>query len=187
MQLNSPVGQPSRLSRAASRRSTLLSKSVHRLVSFLTASNRRAGTARLDQAKRLSYPCSTASLRLSHLGFVISHPAGTPRHLQFAFPIPLCHAPPCRMKTVLLIDDDHAFRTQLTELLKTQGWNVFEAADGEDGLNLALQQRPDVVVCDLLMPRCNGFQFCRPSNNNALSSRTSASSSVPAAVTPPIA
>src|SRR2546421_4739561 len=65
------------------------------------------------------------------------------------------------MKTVLLIDDDHAFRTTLTELLKTQGWDVFEAADGEQGLNIALQKRPDVVVCDLLMPRCNGFQFCR--------------------------
>jgi phosphoribosyl 1,2-cyclic phosphodiesterase/CheY-like chemotaxis protein len=65
------------------------------------------------------------------------------------------------MKTVLLIDDDQAFRTTLTELLKTEGWEVFEAADGEMGLNIALQKRPDVVVCDLLMPRCNGFQFCR--------------------------
>jgi phosphoribosyl 1,2-cyclic phosphodiesterase/CheY-like chemotaxis protein len=65
------------------------------------------------------------------------------------------------MKTVLLIDDDHAFRHMLTELLKGQGWDVLEAADGESGLNIALQKRPDVVVCDLLMPRCNGFQFCR--------------------------
>ncbi|HEY6227030.1 MAG TPA: response regulator, partial [Verrucomicrobiae bacterium] len=65
------------------------------------------------------------------------------------------------MKTVLLIDDDHAFRNTLTELLKTQGWEVFEAPDGEIGLNIAMQKRPDVVVCDLLMPRCNGFQFCR--------------------------
>src|SRR4051812_25091752 len=65
------------------------------------------------------------------------------------------------MKTVLLIDDDHAFRNTLTELLKDEGWDVLEAADGEAGLNIALQKRPDVVVCDLLMPRCNGFQFCR--------------------------
>jgi phosphoribosyl 1,2-cyclic phosphodiesterase/CheY-like chemotaxis protein len=65
------------------------------------------------------------------------------------------------MKSVLLIDDDHAFRQMLTELLQGHGWEVFEAADGEVGLNIALQKRPDVVVCDLLMPRCNGFQFCR--------------------------
>lgn len=49
----------------------------------------------------------------------------------------------------------------LTELLRSHDWEVFEAGDGETGLNVALQKRPDVVVCDLLMPRCNGFQFCR--------------------------
>lgn len=65
------------------------------------------------------------------------------------------------MKTVLLIDDDQAFRQMLTELLKSHGWEVYEAPDGEIGLNIALQKRPDVIVCDLLMPRCNGFQFCR--------------------------
>ena len=65
------------------------------------------------------------------------------------------------MKTVLLIDDDQAFRTVLTELLRTGGWNVIEADDGEAGLKLALEEKPEVVVCDLLMPRSNGFQFCR--------------------------
>jgi phosphoribosyl 1,2-cyclic phosphodiesterase/CheY-like chemotaxis protein len=65
------------------------------------------------------------------------------------------------MKSVLLIDDDEGFRGMLMEILKHHGWEVFEAGDGESGLNIALQKRPDVVVCDLLMPRCNGFQFCR--------------------------
>src|SRR5215213_6822241 len=65
------------------------------------------------------------------------------------------------MKSVLLIDDDAAFREMLTEILKHHGWDVFEAPDGEVGLNIALQKRPDVVVCDLLLPRCNGFQLCR--------------------------
>ena len=40
----------------------------------------------------------------------------------------------------------------------------FQAEDGESGLKLALDHKPDVVVCDLLMPRCNGFQFCRALN-----------------------
>src|SRR5688572_27636410 len=65
------------------------------------------------------------------------------------------------MKSVLLIDDDETFRQMLTEILKHHDWEVYQAADGESGLNIALQKRPDVVVCDLLMPRCNGFQFCR--------------------------
>ena len=65
------------------------------------------------------------------------------------------------MKTVVLIDDEHGFRRLLTSLLSVHGWEVFEAQDGEEGIALALQKRPDVVMCDLLMPRCNGFQVCR--------------------------
>jgi phosphoribosyl 1,2-cyclic phosphodiesterase/CheY-like chemotaxis protein len=65
------------------------------------------------------------------------------------------------MKSALLIDDDHGFREMLSELLQSHGWTVFQAPDGEAGLSIALQKRPDVIVCDLLMPRMNGFQFCR--------------------------
>ncbi|MBI4323847.1 MAG: response regulator [Chloroflexi bacterium] len=65
------------------------------------------------------------------------------------------------MKTILVIDDDRGFRTMLSQLLNVQGWNVLEAEDGEVGLRLARERRPAVVLCDLLMPRCNGFQVCR--------------------------
>ena len=69
------------------------------------------------------------------------------------------------MKTVLLIDDDEAFRSVITELLRLGGWSVLQAEDGETGLRIALDEKPDVVLCDLLMPRCNGFQFCRALNS----------------------
>src|SRR5690349_16779251 len=68
------------------------------------------------------------------------------------------------MKTVLLIDDDESFRVLLTDLLRAHSWNVLQAEDGESGLRQALQHKPDIVICDLLMPRCNGFQFCRALN-----------------------
>lgn len=68
------------------------------------------------------------------------------------------------MRTVLLIDDDVAFRTILQELLASNGWNVLQADDGEAGLKLALEHKPEIVLCDLLMPRSNGFQFCRALN-----------------------
>jgi len=68
------------------------------------------------------------------------------------------------MKTVLLIDDDHAFRGLVKELLCAGGWNVLEAEDGEIGLKMALEHKPNAVVCDLLMPKSNGFQFCRALN-----------------------
>jgi phosphoribosyl 1,2-cyclic phosphodiesterase/CheY-like chemotaxis protein len=65
------------------------------------------------------------------------------------------------MKAVLLIDDDEALRPMIAALLEENGWNVLEAQDGEAGLNLARLHKPNVVVCDLLMPRCNGYQVCR--------------------------
>lgn len=65
------------------------------------------------------------------------------------------------MKTVLLIDDDKEVRSLLGKFVQAQGWHVVEAADGTEGLELARQHRPQLVLCDLLMPRCNGYQFCR--------------------------
>ncbi len=69
------------------------------------------------------------------------------------------------MKTVLVIDDDLAFRSLIAFALQEAGWNVLEAGDGDAGLDLALRHRPVAVVCDLLMPRRNGFQFCRAIRN----------------------
>ena len=65
------------------------------------------------------------------------------------------------MKTILLIDDDYACRTPAAEMLRLWNWNVIEAENGEQGVELALQHRPDVILCDLLMPRGNGFFVCR--------------------------
>jgi phosphoribosyl 1,2-cyclic phosphodiesterase/CheY-like chemotaxis protein len=65
------------------------------------------------------------------------------------------------MGTILIIDDDSALRALLGQLLRQSGWEVLEAEDGDVGIQLAKSRRPEVVLCDLLMPRCNGFQVCR--------------------------
>lgn len=69
--------------------------------------------------------------------------------------------PASSMKTVLLIDDDRTSRVILSQWLTKAGWKVVEAEDGQEGLEAAKKESPDVVLCDLLMPRCNGFQVCR--------------------------
>src|SRR5206468_7666221 len=58
-------------------------------------------------------------------------------------------------------DDDSTLRPMIAALLAEHGWKVLEAEDGEAGINLARAHKPEVVVCDLLMPRCNGYQVCR--------------------------
>lgn len=65
------------------------------------------------------------------------------------------------MRTILLIDDDEACRVPAAELLRRDKWMVIEAEDGQRGLDLAVKHRPDVILCDLLMPRVNGYQVCR--------------------------
>jgi len=65
------------------------------------------------------------------------------------------------MKTVLIIDDDADCRRVLAALLSHEGWQVFHAANGDEGIELARQHRPSVVLCDLLMPRVNGFKVCQ--------------------------
>ncbi|MGB8170284.1 MAG: response regulator [Chthoniobacteraceae bacterium] len=65
------------------------------------------------------------------------------------------------MRTILLIDDDEFCRAPAAELLRRNQWNVIEATDGEKGIELAVKHRPDVILCDLLMPRGNGYHVCR--------------------------
>jgi phosphoribosyl 1,2-cyclic phosphodiesterase/CheY-like chemotaxis protein len=64
------------------------------------------------------------------------------------------------MKTVLVIDDDADLRQVLCLLLRHQGWRVFEAANGQLGIDLARQHLPQAILCDLLMPGVNGFRVC---------------------------
>jgi len=62
---------------------------------------------------------------------------------------------------ILVIEDDPAIRLGLRKSLGFEGYDVREAADGERGLELVFEQRPDLVVLDLMLPRVNGFEVCR--------------------------
>jgi phosphoribosyl 1,2-cyclic phosphodiesterase/CheY-like chemotaxis protein len=65
------------------------------------------------------------------------------------------------MKTALVIDDDPGFRKETYRLLLSAGWRPLEAEDGEQGVAMAMQHQPDLIICDLLVSRFNGFQLCR--------------------------
>jgi phosphoribosyl 1,2-cyclic phosphodiesterase/ActR/RegA family two-component response regulator len=63
--------------------------------------------------------------------------------------------------SVLIIEDDDDSRRAIARLFARAEWKVFEAADGDSGIELAIRNRPEVILCDLLMPKSNGFQVCR--------------------------
>jgi phosphoribosyl 1,2-cyclic phosphodiesterase/CheY-like chemotaxis protein len=59
--------------------------------------------------------------------------------------------------TVLIVDDDPIVQTIVSRVLEAEGYTVIAANDGEAGLQLALSQKPDVAILDLMMPRMHGF------------------------------
>lgn len=59
---------------------------------------------------------------------------------------------------VLIVDDARWQRSHLQRLLTGLGHDVLQATNGAEGLDM-LSNAPDLVVCDLLMPVCDGFQF----------------------------
>src|SRR5438045_2729260 len=65
------------------------------------------------------------------------------------------------MPSVLIIEDDDDSRRAIAKLFERADWKVLEAADGDAGVELAIRNRPEVILCDLLMPKSNGFQVCR--------------------------
>jgi phosphoribosyl 1,2-cyclic phosphodiesterase/ActR/RegA family two-component response regulator len=65
------------------------------------------------------------------------------------------------MRTVLLIDDDVEGRKRLAGLFIRQKWKVIEADDGAAGIDLACLKKPELIICDLLLPRISGLQVCR--------------------------
>jgi two-component system KDP operon response regulator KdpE len=62
---------------------------------------------------------------------------------------------------ILVIDDEAQIRRALRSVLSTRGYDVFFAADGAEGLDLAIERNPDLVVLDLAMPRMGGLEVCR--------------------------
>ncbi|MGL4975223.1 MAG: response regulator [Bosea sp. (in: a-proteobacteria)] len=62
---------------------------------------------------------------------------------------------------ILAIDDTKSLRDLLCATLRQAGYEVFEAADGKEGLDQLDIQKPDLVISDLNMPICDGIEFTR--------------------------
>ncbi len=61
------------------------------------------------------------------------------------------------MATLLVIEDEAPLRANLVRILSAEGYRVLTAADGDEGIRRAREQRPDLVICDILMPRLDGY------------------------------
>jgi len=65
------------------------------------------------------------------------------------------------MTRVLIVEDDPAILRGLKDNLLAESYEVLTASDGEAGFRLIHEQRPDLVILDLMLPRMSGYEVCR--------------------------
>lgn len=65
------------------------------------------------------------------------------------------------MKKILFIEDESALQKTVGESLRKEGYEVISAFDGELGLKLAKEDKPDLILLDLILPRKNGFDVLK--------------------------
>lgn len=65
------------------------------------------------------------------------------------------------MARIVVIEDDGALRTDISETLREWGHKVFQAKDGTSGVDVISISRPDLVLCDICLPMKNGFDLAR--------------------------
>jgi DNA-binding response OmpR family regulator len=64
-------------------------------------------------------------------------------------------------KSVLIVDDSPTVRRLVELIMSQEGYSVYTAEDGDQGLKISLENRPSLILVDFLMPKMNGYQFCK--------------------------
>ena len=64
-------------------------------------------------------------------------------------------------KKILIVDDDMTFQKVMSDKLKSLNYEITSAMDGEEGLKMALEGKPDLVLLDIKMPKLDGIDFLK--------------------------
>ena len=70
-------------------------------------------------------------------------------------------------EVLLIVEDNPELRAYIREIFAPH-YYLLEASDGQEGLEKAIEELPDVIICDLMMPRLDGFGFCKAMKKNEL-------------------
>jgi DNA-binding response OmpR family regulator len=64
------------------------------------------------------------------------------------------------MERILIIEDEAPMRTALADVLQGEGYRALTAPDGESGLRKAMEEKPDLILLDIMMPKLDGYAVC---------------------------
>src|SRR6266404_55624 len=64
------------------------------------------------------------------------------------------------MERILIIEDETPMRTALADVLQGEGYRALTAPDGESGLRKAVDEKPDLILLDIMMPKLDGYAVC---------------------------
>lgn len=70
------------------------------------------------------------------------------------------------MKKILFVEDEVDLIAMLQVRIEASGYEFLSADDGETGLEVALAEKPDLILLDLIMPKMNGYELCYSLKNN---------------------
>lgn len=73
--------------------------------------------------------------------------------------------------TVLVVEDSPSEMRLISGYLRESGYNVINAYSGKEAIEKAMEQKPDVVLTDVVMPGMNGFELCRSLKKNPATQR----------------
>ncbi len=69
--------------------------------------------------------------------------------------------PPVTVGRLLVVEDDQNIQRLISDYFRHLGYEVTTASDGESGIRLALDERPDALILDVMLPKTDGFSVCR--------------------------
>lgn len=75
-------------------------------------------------------------------------------------------------KTILVIEDNNEIRENTAEILELAGYNALTAENGKQGVDIALREKPAVIICDIMMPELDGYGVLHLLRKNAATEST---------------
>lgn len=71
-------------------------------------------------------------------------------------------------RKILIVDDEKNIVDIIAFNLKKEGYTVITAADGEEGVQKAMEENPDLILLDIMMPKLDGYEVCKKSEKRKI-------------------